>query len=472
MIKSKELQIFITSFLIFFFSWIIVAKLDINNLSIQSEDTVPTIFLPVTIIKERTLYLDSYYDMMVQRYPQPDDKDYKLGNTPFYLRKIDGHYLSAFPVVTSMLAMPIYAVAFLFVKVVTWDFLIVVSHSTAALIVSASGVLLYKLLKQNFATEKTSYLVSWIYLLGTLNYSLVSQALWQHGSAQFFTLLSLYSFYKNKNLNLFLAGLFSALAFLTRPTTLVLLPLYFVLLYFNVAGNRHPFESQKFVSLLKKYSVIISGWVPVLLLFVWYNSQYYKSIFNQGYADQAVSSWQSRFPEGFLGLWISPSKGILVYSPIFIFSLVSVWLLLKKKLEHSASANRVSRKEYLLIFFVVIVHTLVLGKWKHWYGGWSFGYRMASEILPYLAILLVPFVESVYFSRYRSFFYLAFFVSVASQLHGIAFFDGVWHAAYDRGFVDTQWLWSLENSELAFNIRRILVKLGLIARACPKCLPG
>jgi hypothetical protein len=51
------------------------------------------------------------------------------------------------------------------------------------------------------------------------------------------------------------------------------------------------------------------------------------------------------------------------------------------------------------------------------------------------------------------------------------FFDGIWHNAYDKGFEDTSWLWSIRDSELAFNIRRVLVKLGLLERACPQCLP-
>jgi len=44
---------------------------------------------------------------------------------------------------------------------------------------------------------------------------------------------------------------------------------------------------------------------------------------------------------------------------------------------------------------------------------------------------------------------------------GVIFYDGIWHAAYDDGFRETAWLWSLKDSEVAFNIRRVLVKFGL-----------
>jgi len=60
-------------------------------------------------------------------------------------------------------------------------------------------------------------------------------------------------------------------------------------------------------------------------------------------------------------------------------------------------------------------------------------------------------------------------VSVMVQISGIVFFDGVWHAAYDKGFKNTAWLWSIKDSEAAFNMRRVLVKAGLLDKACEVC---
>lgn len=122
-------------------------------------------------------------------------------------------------------------------------------------------------------------------------------------------------------------------------------------------------------------------------------------------------------------------------------------------------------RDFLIFGLIVILHTFILGFWKHWYGGWSFGYRMASDILPFLVFLLIPFVQSSYFSRYQKAFYFLFLVSFLWELMGLVFYDGIWHAAYDHGFVNTGWLWSCKESELAFNLRRVLVKLGL--RASP-----
>lgn len=111
-----------------------------------------------------------------------------------------------------------------------------------------------------------------------------------------------------------------------------------------------------------------------------------------------------------------------------------------------------------------------MGRWKHWYGGWSFGYRMVSDILPFLVILMVPYVKSDFFEKTKKLFYLLFSISVAIQFIGLVFFDGIWHAAYDRGFRDTRWLWSIKDSEMLFYVRRVLVKFGMLQKACDVCL--
>ena len=205
---------------------------------------------------------------------------------------------------------------------------------------------------------------------------------------------------------------------------------------------------------------MLLGIIPVLLFFVWYNQTYYLSISNQGYSSQVFTQWLSPFPEGFLGTWISPSKGILIYSPILIFSLLGLWLARKDD----------NKRVYILFGLIILFHTLIMGFWKHWYGGYSFGYRMSSDILPFFVFAMVPYVNSSPFFKYYRLFIFLLCVSIMVQLSGLVFFDSIWHAAYDKGFRDTRWLWSLSDSEFMFNLRRILVKFAFLDKACPKCL--
>jgi hypothetical protein len=199
-----------------------------------------------------------------------------------------------------------------------------------------------------------------------------------------------------------------------------------------------------------------------VLFFLWYNNKYYVGIQNQGYSSQIFGSWLSPFPISFLGVWFSPSKGILIYSPIFLVSVFGFYIAMKKGWKENF--------QYLIYFLIIFLHTLIISLWKHWYGGYSFGYRMSSDIIPYLIILMVPFMKSSLYDRHRVLFGVLLTFSVFVQIFGIIFFDGIWHAAYDNGFRNTSWLWSIKDSEFVFNIRRIMVKLGRLDRACPECL--
>ena len=204
-----------------------------------------------------------------------------------------------------------------------------------------------------------------------------------------------------------------------------------------------------------------------------------------------------------MGEWFSPSKGVLTYSPVFLFSFLSVWLLWRGKRScgvgsipvissnvkvQSSNKAQSSKPKYFgiwildlvchlsfgfwnflkrsvrandlfyWIFACVVVHSLIVGKWYSWYGGWAFGYRMMTDMLPFLAFLWIPFVKSPYWEKLKKWFYLAAVYSLGIQLAGIGFYDGVWHGLYDNGS-QMGWLWSIRNCEMAYYLRRVIGKL-------------
>ncbi|MBI2620893.1 glycosyltransferase family 39 protein [candidate division WWE3 bacterium] len=447
------------SFLVFFFSWLAVFKSGINPLSIQSEDTLPAMFIPLAVIKDKTLYLDSYYEMMRARYPHPDDEAFEKGLTPFYLREVRGSYVSAFPIMAGLLAIPVYALPVVFGMPATFENVTLLSHISSALIVSLAGGFMYVLLKSFFVDSRKAIILTVVYLFASINYAVISQALWQHGAVQLFEILALLflfkAFSKKSLCYLFLSSLMLSLGILSRPTGVLLVPFLFLLVveYFGVSRG-----------LVRAVFVYIAGFVPAVLFFLWYNGSYYLSIYNQGYSRQIFVNWLGRFPEGFMGLWLSPSKGILIYSPVLIFSLIGFYLAVR---------NGMWRRNFKYVVFgcIVLLHTLFMGSWKHWFGGWSFGYRMAADVLPFLVLLAAPYLKSDLYSKTRRLFNALLIFSIAFQIFGLVFFDGIWHAAYDTGYKDTSWLWSLKDSEFVFNVRRILVKFGIVERACEKCSP-
>jgi Gpi18-like mannosyltransferase len=422
-------------------------------------------FLPVTIIKEHTPYANTYFEMIRSRYPHPDDKSNQLGLTPFYFKKVGENYISAFPLITPILAVPVYFFPLILGMKITWGSLILLSHLSAAVIVAFSGGFLYLLLKKHLLKdEKKAKLLTMAYLFGTINFALISQALWQHGTLELFIILTLYAMLEKRYL---LSGIFLGLAVLSRPTALILVPFYFLILISQLwqaqVGTelaKIKFEKQQ----LKQVALFILGVFINLGVFIFYTQIYYHGIANNGYSSQVSVGWLTPFPKGFLGLWFSPSKGILVYSPIFIFIFFSIYIFVKDKLWKSEK-----HFIYLVSLAIILTHTLVLGAWKHWYGGWSFGYRMASDVIPFMILALVPFMQSDLYQKFKKLFALLLALSIGIEIYGMIFFDGIWHAAYDLGYKNQSWLWSIKNSEFVFNMRRILVKLNLLERACPTC---
>ena len=309
---------------------------------------------------------------------------------------------------------------------------------------SLSCLALFYLFDNVLKTKKRlTYLLIVIYALATINLPLISQALWQHGAVQFFSILALIFYLKDKYL---LTFMFIGFGILARPTAIILLMVLGIYLIINKKLN---------TKIILQSAL---GFLIPLLFFILYNFLFYRDLSNQGYASQLGNSWLGSFPESFIGIWLSPSKGLLIYSPIFIFSLIGIWKGFKK--------NQLVQ----LSFWVMLLHTLVLSKWKHWYGGYGFGYRMISDVIPFFIIPIWYLLEN-YYEKVKKGIYLTLVISFLIQFSGLTFFDSIWHSAYDTGFKDTSWLWSLQNSEAAFNVRRIEVKLKLLDRACEKCQP-
>jgi hypothetical protein len=450
---KRYLMIFLTICVISFGGWWVVFKLGFNNLAVQSEDTVPALFIPLAVINDHTLYLDKYYEMMLARYPHPDDKDQTKGLTPFYLRKVGNHYLSAFPIITPLLALPLYVTAIALHINFDWTNLAILSHLTGAIIISLASVLLYYMLQAllNLPTKK-AMLLTFVYALCTVNLALVSQAMWQHGTVQLLMIAGLifyFKFFDTKNFTfLYTFSFCFTLAFLSRPTAI--LP-YGLLVLYVLLNHKNKFQNIMWLTL---------GALVPTLFFLWYNNTFYQVLANQGYSNQLTRNWLGDFPLSFVGVWLSPSKGILTYSPVLIFSLIGLLRAIKTKPLHY--------RIYVLSALIVLVHTLIISFWKHWFGGWSFGYRMTTDVLPFFILLMVPWISEE-LPKYFPLFIGLFALSVIVQLFGLVFFDGIWHAAYDRGYQHTGWLWSITDSELMFNFRRVLVKLGLLEKACPTC---
>ncbi len=476
---QKPLLVFFLAFFVYFFSWFFVYKTGINDTSIQSQDTLPALFVPASMSLEGNFNLDEYYELLISEHPHPDGE-----GVPFYLKVVDGHFYSAFPVITGLFAVPIYFLPLRLGLPVTFETVAILGHVASAMMIALSVTFMYKIFRQLAIDGRRSLVLSLVYAFGTCSFALTSQGMWQHTASQLMFSLALYFLvlgFENPNRAVW-SGLFLGLATLSRPTGA--LAVLFLSSYFLFRFSWLNFL--KYV-LLGLFPLAVFLAVPGL----------HEGVF-AGYASQVGSNWTAPFPQGFLGEWLSPSKGILVYSPVFLFSFIGVWLLIRGRAKInlgvspakissnkiqitnksqssnfkifgtwglgfgiSRRLNSLASRENLFywVFVCIVIHSLTVGKWYHWYGGWAFGYRMMSDMIPFLAFLWVPFAKSKYWEDLKMWFFGAAFWSVGIQLAGIAFFDGVWHNLFDEGPNSQAWLWSIKNSEMLYYVRRLIAKL-------------
>ncbi|OIO33308.1 MAG: hypothetical protein COS94_04325 [Candidatus Hydrogenedentes bacterium CG07_land_8_20_14_0_80_42_17] len=131
----------------------------------------------------------------------------------------------------------------------------------------------------------------------------------------------------------------------------------------------------------RRASGIILGLIPGIVLGGVYNFARFGSVLDTGAPDMQ-NMFAGNFGEGFLGLTIHPSRGILWYSPLTVLGLFGL-ILLKKKFG----------KFMLIPFIIGILHILIVSSHSIWNGGACWGPRHLGSIVPMLSIGLIPFIK-------------------------------------------------------------------------------
>jgi hypothetical protein len=207
----------------------------------------------------------------------------------------------------------------------------------------------------------------------TLMWSVVSRALWQHSPSILLNsllLVLLLRIDRGRRL-LVAAGFLLALAFFVRPTNAVPAAVFGVYLLWRFG---------------KGAVWAVAGGLPPLVFFAWLNLHMYGAVLapfsrpvRQGSSGLMV---HRAIPEALLANLVSPARGLFVFMPFFLLLLVPrLWRL-----------PMPDRFRELRPWFcaVVLLHMILVTTHTDWWGGFSFGPRYLTDILPYLMILWLP----------------------------------------------------------------------------------
>src|SRR5262249_34711770 len=123
--------------------------------------------------------------------------------------------------------------------------------------------------------------------------------------------------------------------------------------------------------------------------------------------------WSTPFLAGLAGILVSPGRGLFVYSPIFLLSVVGMGLAWKRGGDVLRRYSSVG----------VVVTVLLYSKWFSWWGGYTYGPRMLADLAPVLAMSLYPVMPLLPTSRaLKAAFVVLAFWSIAAHSIG-AFVD-------------------------------------------------
>jgi hypothetical protein len=248
----------------------------------------------------------------------------------------------------------------------------VIEMEVASALLAASTVMMF-LIALRFLAEKRALVLAIFFATGTSAYSVAGRGLWQHAPSMLLLTIIIYLLMRAEERPELAgwAGLPVALSYMVRPTD----SLFVVIFTFYVAVRHR-----------RQLGWFLLAAAPVAAVFIAYNLSVYHYIFSPYYRTDLpglLPSHWGRWGVGLRGTLFSPSRGLLIYTPIF---LLAVWSMIRRKW-------RTPLAPWLAV--------LALAQWltvsaytRNWWGGHSYGPRFFTDVTPVFVLFLIPYLKN------------------------------------------------------------------------------
>jgi hypothetical protein len=273
-----------------------------------------------------------------------------------------------------------------------------IEMEVASALLAAASVIIY-FTARRYLAQKQAAILALLYALATPAYSVGGRAIWQHTTSMLLLaiIISLLLRAEEKPVLAAWAGLPVALSFTVRPTDSL-----FVVLFTIYVAVKH-----------RRYLLgYLAAAAPVAIVFLSYNFSIYHGLFapyyQNGLGGFSPHNWR-KMAEGLAGNLISPSRGLFVYTPVFLFSIVSMIRMMW----------RTSIAPWLSI--LVLAHWITVSAYIDcWWAGMCYGPRFFSDMTPVFVLFLIPWIaEWSSLSRtVRTLFVVCALISLAMHLRG------------------------------------------------------
>ena len=231
----------------------------------------------------------------------------------------------------------------------------------ASLLVGISVAIVY-LLVRRIVDRRAALLLTFAYAFGTFAFAIASQLLWEHAATLLFIGLSLLLALGPPQ-HAHRAGVAVALAVLVRPQN-ALFGLG-LLAYLWIRRRR------------AVPGFLAWGAPPAAFLLT-----FDLIALGSPFATTRVWLWGTDPLQGAIGMFLSPSRGLLVYGPFLLVAIAALgaaWRVRGGALPDAAADRTVLLRSMGL---VLLANVVLFALHEEWWGGWSYGNRYLSDLAP------------------------------------------------------------------------------------------
>jgi hypothetical protein len=438
------------------FAGVLGVYLSLNHF-IESTDTIGNELLPISILEHQTLTFNQYYvepvagepalrglaavvpDSLPPRYAILVAPELPTESVPWWFTRVGSRVISLYPIVPGLLNTPTHLVA-RWLGMSLRDEIVPLARITASTIAALSTLFIYLCLVTLCDRRNTAVFFAFLFAFATAVWSGNSRSLYQHGTSVLFITAALAVLLSRRQRLIPVAGLLLGAAVFDRPTN-ILIAAPLALYVYRHARPALP----AFLGLAA---------IPAAVM-VWYSWVYWGSPFALGQG-QGLAGFTAPEPAiAAIGLLLSPNRGLLVFSPIFVVSLGYGVYLVRRGLGHPLL-------RYLIWSSVAVFALYTV--WGDWAGGHTYGYRFLIDAVPALILVLAVGWQHVIAPRAwaRGLFMLAALASI--YVHGLGAATAPCGFDDDPDNIDAHHarLWDVANAEV---IRCTLLEAAALQHA-------
>jgi hypothetical protein len=297
--------------------------------------------------------------------------------------------------------------------------------------VAAASLTLFFLLALHLADGATALVTTVLIGVGSAMYTTVGQALWQHGGVIFWALLALLAEFRivrgqSSMRWTFLQALACGMMPACRLSSFIFLAAFGVWLLV-----RAPWRA---------CALLILGSLAYLPWAIFYHT-IYGNVWGPSVRQAAASAWAFGLGEPWAAVLFSPCRGVLIYQP---WLWLAAWGLVCWIGRRGYSGGAVPAGWPWLCLVYMVLHVAMVSSWRIWDGGYCWGSRLATEIVPFGGLLAIPAIGACWKSSPGRWFVAAVICfSALFHVPAVLLKQDRWNESHDISMSRAHiWAWS------------------------------